>query len=72
MDANPRNKAAMDAYFTRIQGVIDMPELPSRLKFMLMDLVDLRRKGWETKEANKGPKTLDEVRAEAEPASSAG
>ncbi|KAH6687481.1 eukaryotic initiation factor 4F subunit p130 [Plectosphaerella plurivora] len=71
MDASPRNKAAMDAYFTRIQSVIDMPDLPSRLKFMLMDLVDLRRKGWETKEANKGPKTLDEVRAEAEAAAAA-
>ncbi|KAK3692134.1 hypothetical protein B0T22DRAFT_370297 [Podospora appendiculata] len=45
-----------------------MMELPSRLKFMLMDVIDLRRKRWESKDTNKGPKTLEEVRAEAEAA----
>jgi translation initiation factor 4G len=61
----------MNAYFTRIQQAIDMPELPSRMKFMLMDVVDLRRAGWQSKDGNKGPKTLDEVRAEAEAAQAA-
>lgn len=64
LDANPKGKGVMDAYFDRIQGVVNMPDLPSRLKFMLMDIIDLRRSGWNTKEDNKGPKTLDEVRAE--------
>ncbi|KAM0334029.1 hypothetical protein ACHAQA_001049 [Verticillium albo-atrum] len=68
LDASPKGKSIMDAYFDRIQNVVNMPDLPSRLKFMLMDVVDMRRSGWATKEANKGPKTLDEVRAEAEAA----
>ncbi|KAG7140205.1 Eukaryotic translation initiation factor 4 gamma like protein [Verticillium longisporum] len=68
LDASPKGKSFMDAYFDRIQNVINMPDLPSRLKFMLMDVVDMRKSGWATKEANKGPKTLDEVRAEAEAA----
>ncbi|KLU89025.1 hypothetical protein MAPG_08003 [Magnaporthiopsis poae ATCC 64411] len=63
-----QGKHMMDAYFQRIDAMIKMPELPSRLKFMLMDMVDLRRANWVSKEANKGPKTLDEVRAEAEAA----
>ncbi|KAL8338446.1 hypothetical protein RB598_007022 [Gaeumannomyces tritici] len=63
-----QGKHMMDAYFQRIDAMVRMPELPSRLKFMLMDMVDLRRSGWHSKEANKGPKTLDEVRAEAEAA----
>jgi translation initiation factor 4G len=54
----------MDVYFQRIQAMIDTPDLPSRLKFMLMDIVDLRKKQWHSKEDNKGPKTLEEVRAE--------
>jgi translation initiation factor 4G len=57
----------MDIYFGRIQAMIDTPDLPSRLRFMLMDIVDLRKKNWLSKEANKGPKTLDEVRAEVCP-----
>ncbi|PNP40631.1 hypothetical protein TGAMA5MH_07630 [Trichoderma gamsii] len=61
-----KGRPLVDAYFQRIQGMVDMPELQSRIKFMLMDIIDLRRARWVSKEANKGPKTLDEVRAEAE------
>jgi len=31
---------------------------------MLMDIVDLRRARWTSKDTNKGPKTLEEIRAE--------
>ncbi|KAI2778969.1 hypothetical protein F4815DRAFT_446794 [Daldinia loculata] len=68
LDATDKGRVMMDAYFGRIQGMIDLPDLPSRLKFMLMDVVDLRKANWISKEANKGPKTLEEVRAEAEAA----
>ncbi|KAK1983855.1 MIF4G domain-containing protein [Colletotrichum cereale] len=68
LDASDKGKALMNAYFDRIQQMMDMPELASRLKFMLLDVIDLRKKGWASKEANKGPKTLDEIRAEAEAA----
>ncbi|KAI1001404.1 Eukaryotic translation initiation factor 4 gamma [Podosphaera aphanis] len=68
LDGNKNGKLIMDAYFVRIQSMINTPELPSRLRFMLMDIVDLRKKDWASKESNKGPKTLEEVRAEAEAA----
>jgi translation initiation factor 4G len=32
---------------------------------VVQDVIDLRKKGWETKEADKGPKTIQEVREEA-------
>ncbi|TID01338.1 Eukaryotic translation initiation factor 4 gamma [Colletotrichum higginsianum] len=68
LDASDKGKALMNVYFDRIQHMMDMPELASRLKFMLLDVIDLRKGGWASKEANKGPKTLDEIRAEAEAA----
>ncbi|KAG5756096.1 hypothetical protein H9Q70_001299 [Fusarium xylarioides] len=71
LDSTEKGRPMMDAYFQRIQTMMDLPELPSRLKFMLMDVMDLRRAGWHSKETNKGPKTLDEVRAEAEAAQAA-
>lgn len=64
LDSTERGNNMMDVYFQRIDGMVQTPELPSRLKFMLMDIIDLRRKRWQSKEANKGPKTLDEVRVE--------
>ncbi|RMZ82389.1 hypothetical protein DV737_g2068, partial [Chaetothyriales sp. CBS 132003] len=65
---NPESKAQqrMDVYFQRIIATVDLPDLPSRLKFMLMDIVDLRRKNWVSKDDNKGPKTIAEIRAEEE------
>ncbi|KAL2752588.1 hypothetical protein ACRALDRAFT_2044368 [Sodiomyces alcalophilus JCM 7366] len=66
LDASPKAKNAMDAYFDRINTMMNLPDIASRHKFMLMDIIDLRKKNWETKEENKGPKTLEEVRAEAE------
>ncbi|KAL0930786.1 eukaryotic translation initiation factor subunit [Colletotrichum truncatum] len=68
LDASEKGKQLMNVYFDRIQHMADMPELASRMKFMLMDVIDLRRSGWSSKEANKGPKTLEEIRAEAEAA----
>lgn len=68
LDSTDKGRVMMDAYFVRIQGMVDLPELPSRLKFMLMDVVDLRKANWISKETNKGPKTLEEIRAEAEAA----
>ena len=64
LDMSEKGRPMMDVYFGRIQQMMDLPELPSRMKFMLMDVVDLRRANWISKETNKGPKTLEEVRAE--------
>ncbi|QYS99489.1 MIF4G domain-containing protein [Trichoderma simmonsii] len=71
LDETDKGRPMMDIYFQRIQGMADLPELQSRMRFMLMDVIDLRRARWVSKEANKGPKTLDEVRAEAEAAQAA-
>jgi translation initiation factor 4G len=66
LDATEKGRPMMDAYFARIQIMADIPELQSRMRFMLLDVLDLRRANWHSKEANKGPKTLEEVRVEAE------
>ncbi|POS85896.1 hypothetical protein EPUL_003591 [Erysiphe pulchra] len=68
LDDSDKGRQFMDAYFERIRNMINTPNLPSRLRFMLMDIVDLRKANWASKELNKGPKTLDEVRIEAEAA----
>ena len=67
---SPESKAAprMDAYFERIIQTMNLPDLPSRLRFMLLDIVDLRRAGWNSKDADKGPKTIQQIHEEAEAA----
>ncbi|KAB5570758.1 hypothetical protein GE09DRAFT_957201 [Coniochaeta sp. 2T2.1] len=68
LDATDKGRGMMDAYFQRIQTIMDIEGLPSRLRFMLLDTVDLRKANWASKDNNKGPKTLKEIQAEAEAA----
>ncbi|KAK2800306.1 hypothetical protein FQN51_006214 [Onygenales sp. PD_10] len=65
LDNSEKGHGFMDAYFGRIHMMIEIPNLPSRLKFMLMDVVDLRKAGWMSKDNDKGPKTIVEIREAA-------
>ncbi|KAL4923074.1 putative eukaryotic translation initiation factor subunit eIF-4F [Aspergillus undulatus] len=65
LDASEKGPAMMDAYFHRIQLMVQTPNLPSRLRFMLMDIIDLRNARWQSKDADKGPKTIQQIREEA-------
>ncbi|KAL3467105.1 hypothetical protein BJX64DRAFT_274134 [Aspergillus heterothallicus] len=65
LDASEKGPAMMDAYFARIQMMMSTPDLPSRLRFMLMDIIDLRQHRWQSKDSDKGPKTIQQIREEA-------
>ncbi|BDD58322.1 hypothetical protein MAP00_003608 [Monascus purpureus] len=65
LDASEKGHTFMDAYFVRINMMMQTPDLPSRLRFMLMDIIDLRAARWMSKDADKGPKTIHEIREEA-------
>ncbi|KAJ9302077.1 hypothetical protein DTO271G3_943 [Paecilomyces variotii] len=65
LDASDKGRTMMDAYFGRINMMMETPGLPSRLRFMLLDIVDLRNARWQSKDADKGPKTIQEIREEA-------
>jgi translation initiation factor 4G len=43
---NPRSKQQMDVYFQQIQTIIEQIELSSRIRYMLLDLQDLRKNKW--------------------------
>ncbi|KAK3625338.1 hypothetical protein LTR22_023593 [Elasticomyces elasticus] len=69
MDDDESGHAMMTMYFQRInEALLKSDKLGSRPRFMIMDLVDLRKKHWAGTEGEKGPKTLDEVHRDAEAA----
>ncbi|OOO07127.1 Eukaryotic translation initiation factor 4G1, eIF4E-binding domain [Aspergillus oryzae] len=65
LDASEKGHTFMDVYFQRINNMVQIQGLPSRLKFMLMDIIDLRNAKWKSKDADKGPKTIQQIREEA-------
>jgi translation initiation factor 4G len=68
MDQEEQGRPCIAMYFGRINNVLENAALASRPRFMLLDLVDLRKAGWRGKDANKGPKTIQEIHADAEAA----
>lgn len=65
VDSNPNARRYVDAYFVKMKEFQNQPGLPSRLRFKLMDVADLRARGWDSKDANKGPMKLAQIHDEA-------
>lgn len=66
LEENQATAPLFDSYFERMDELQKTPGLPSRLRFMLMDVADLRRAHWVDKKKDKGPKTLAEIHEDDE------
>lgn len=68
-ESGDQGQALLNAYFERInEKITSNANLPSRPRFMVMDLIDLKNAGWRGKDDAKGPKTIQQIHAEAEAA----
>lgn len=65
-EALERNRAALTLIYDNIQLILENCKLSSRIKFMLMDLQDLRKEGWKSAKQEAGPKTIKEIHNDAE------
>lgn len=57
-------KYLMNQYFKRIQRFSTADQLPSRVRFRLLDLLDLRSRDWRQRRQVAGPRPVSEIRAE--------
>ncbi|CAN8003099.1 unnamed protein product [Ixodes pacificus] len=62
-----RARPLMDQYFERMRTLSQAPELPSRIRFLLRDILELRANRWVPRRGNgeHGPRTLQQIREEA-------
>lgn len=65
-EVSDRNKAALNMIFDNVQLILDNCKLSLRIRFMLMDLQDLRKSNWNSLKPESGPKTIKEIHTEAE------
>lgn len=56
-----RAKSYMDTYFARVGEIMQQP-LPSRIRFMLQDTIELRKNKWVPRMAKEGPKKMQDIR----------
>lgn len=57
----------MDQYFDRIQALINNPDIQTRIRFLLQDVVELRNNHWKPRKLTSpdGPRTIQQVREDA-------
>ncbi|KAJ4335771.1 hypothetical protein N0V87_005886 [Didymella glomerata] len=65
MESAEAGPKMINMYFERVEKVMNMEGLNSRLRFMLLDTIDIRKSGWQSKDILKGPKTIAEIHQEA-------
>ncbi|XP_019624799.1 PREDICTED: eukaryotic translation initiation factor 4 gamma 2-like isoform X3 [Branchiostoma belcheri] len=60
-------KSLMDQYFDRMRTLAGSSELPSRIRFMLEDCIELRGNNWAPRKIalDQGPRTIQQVREAA-------
>lgn len=63
-DKSKEKEAKETEHFKQMKILAEDKSLPSRIRFMLQDIVDLRARGWVERRKEKGPMTLDEIHHE--------
>ncbi|KAF8053822.1 hypothetical protein N665_1372s0010 [Sinapis alba] len=58
-------KVHIDAYFERMKMLSRKEELSSRVRFMLINAIDLRKNKWQERMKVEGPKKIEEVHRDA-------
>ncbi|XP_013394414.1 eukaryotic translation initiation factor 4 gamma 2 [Lingula anatina] len=60
-------KALMDQYFSRMKTLMMNNELPTRIRFLLQDTIELRENNWTPRKVTRGsaPRTITQIREEA-------
>lgn len=60
-------QSLMNQYFGRMKSLTTNKELPSRIRFLLQNTVELRENGWVPRKAHvdNGPKTINQIRQDA-------
>ena len=55
----------MDQYFVQMDKIIRTKKISSRIKFAIVDVIDLRKAGWKSRKNDDNPKTIDQIHKEA-------
>ncbi|MBW0474037.1 hypothetical protein O181_013752 [Austropuccinia psidii MF-1] len=65
LDRGDQGSVEFDAYLRRMAQMIDNPNISSRSRFMLMDIIDARKEGWKDAKRSNGPKKLSDFHQQA-------
>jgi len=53
-------------YFNKMQGLVGEKKISARVRFLMQDVIDLRKANWIKRREDAGPKTIDQIHKEAQ------
>ncbi|GIX74715.1 eukaryotic translation initiation factor 4 gamma 3 [Caerostris darwini] len=56
-----REESKMDVYFNEMKSIVDKRLTSSRVRFMLQDVIDLKKNNWIPRRDENNPKTIDQI-----------
>jgi len=62
---NTRHLYQLDIFFKQMQEIIEQKKTSSRIRFLLQDVIDLRKNNWVSRHKEAGPKTIEQIHKEA-------
>lgn len=66
MSKNKDKVKQINAVFKKMQGISERKGLSSRIKFAIIDIIDMRSRNWRARTEKAGPKKIADVHAEAQ------
>ena len=55
----------MNSYFSTLDTIVNKRKISNRIRFMIQDVVDLRKSQWKPRREDNNPKTIDQIHKEA-------
>ncbi len=63
----PNNATKMKSYFDRLERIVKKREsTTARIRFMILDIIELRKNTWVPRRKDNAPRRIEEIRQEAE------
>lgn len=66
LDASPKSSAKVESYVKHLEAISRDRSLQSRVRFLIRDIVELRRSGWVPRREAVQARKIEEIHAEAQ------
>lgn len=60
-----QSRETMNQYFSVLDGIVQKRKVSNRIRFMIQDVVDLRKNNWKPRREDNNPKTIDQIHKDA-------
>jgi translation initiation factor 4G len=61
-----QSRDTMNSYFSQLEAIVKQKKTSNRIRFMIQNVMDLRRNQWKPRCEDNNPKTIEQIHKDAE------